>query len=67
MTFKVFPHAFGQLPGPFLISASDLREMRITSAGIRYLLDNDKMRALKKVVLEGVPGAILELVKLALL
>ena len=40
-------------------------DMEINPQGIRYLLDNDKMRQLKNTVLAGAPGAIFDLVKLA--
>lgn len=45
---------------------NDYSDMSITPQGIRYLLNNDKMQQLKKAVLEGTPGAIFDLVKLAL-
>ena len=44
---------------------SDYSDMEITPQGIRYLLDNDKMRQLKGTVLESAPSAIFDLVKLA--
>lgn len=46
--------------------ANDYADMTITPQGIRYLLNNDKMQQLKKIILEGAPGAIFDLVKLAL-
>lgn len=46
--------------------ANDYSDMEITPQGIRYLLNNDKMQQLKKTVLEGAPGALFDLVKLAL-
>ena len=45
--------------------ANDYADMSITPQGIRYLMDNDKMRQLKNTVLAGAPGAIFDLVKLA--
>lgn len=56
-----FVHAWGNE----YVLASDLGEMCITAAGIRYLLENDKMRQIQKAVLDGVPGALAELVKMA--
>lgn len=44
---------------------NDYSDMEITPQGIRYLLENDKMRQLKNSVLEGTPSAIFDLVKLA--
>lgn len=44
---------------------NDYSDMEITPQGIRYLLDNDKMRQMKNNILEGAPGAIFDLVKLA--
>lgn len=44
---------------------NDYSDMQITPQGIRYLLDNDKMRQMKNNILEGAPGAIFDLVKLA--
>ena len=44
---------------------SDYSDMEITPQGIRYLLDNDKMRQLKGTVLKSAPSAIFDLVKLA--
>lgn len=44
---------------------NDYSDMEITPQGIRYLLDNDKMRQMKNDILEGAPGAIFDLVKLA--
>ena len=46
--------------------ANDYADMSITPQGIRYLLNNDKMQQLKKAILDGAPGAIFDLVKLAL-
>lgn len=47
------------------IISNDIENIRITGAGIRYVLNNDKMRQIKKLILEGTPGAIMELVKIA--
>lgn len=44
--------------------ANEYSDMRITVHGTRYLLENDKMEKVKKFVLEGTPGAIMEIVKL---
>lgn len=44
---------------------NDYSDMEITPQGIRYLLDNDKMRQMKNDILKGAPGAIFDLVKLA--
>lgn len=44
---------------------NDYSDMEITPQGIRYLMDNDKMRQLKNTILEGSPSAIFDLVKLA--
>mgnify|MGYP004512711891 CR=1 FL=1 len=44
---------------------NDYSDMEITPQGIRYLLDNDKMRQLKNNILEGAPSAIFDLVKIA--
>lgn len=44
---------------------NDYADMEITPQGVRYLLENDRMRQIKKAVLEGTPGAFLELVKMA--
>ena len=44
---------------------NDYTDMEITPQGIRYLLDNDKMRQLRTAVLDGTPSAIFDLVKLA--
>ena len=52
--------------GNTYILVSDLEDMHITSAGIHYVLDNDKMRKIKDKVLESAPGAVYELVKLVL-
>lgn len=46
--------------------ASNYADMSITPQGIRYLLDNSTMQQLKRSVLESAPGAIFDLVKLAL-
>lgn len=47
------------------IISNDIENIRITGAGIRYVLNNDKMKQIKKLILEGTPGAIMELVKIA--
>lgn len=52
--------------GNTYILVSDLADMHITSEGIHYVLDNDKMRKIKDKVLENTAGAIFELVKLVL-
>ena len=46
------------------VLANRLADMRITAAGIRWLQENDSMRRIRKSLLGGAPGAILELVKL---
>ena len=48
------------------ILISDYEDMSITAQGIRYLLNNDKMRQLKENILKDAPGLILDLVKLVL-
>ncbi len=45
------------------IIANDLSEMRITSAGIRYLKDNSKMQEVKNY-LEEIPGLVADLIRL---
>ena len=52
--------------GNTYILISNLADMHITSEGIHYVLDNDKMRKVKDKVLESAPSAIFELVKLVL-
>lgn len=52
--------------GNTYILVSDLADMHITSEGIHYVLDNDKMRKIKDKVLESAPGTVFELVKLVL-
>lgn len=47
------------------VISSDLSDLRITSQGVRYVLNNDKMKQIKTAILEGMPGAIMELVKIA--
>lgn len=47
------------------IMANDLSKLVITSNGVRYLLDNDKMNKIKDIVLSGTPGLIFDLVKIA--
>lgn len=42
---------------------NDYEDMKITPKGIQYLHENSMMEKVKKAVLEGVPGAIMELVK----
>lgn len=58
--------SFVRVWGNEYVLTSGLREMSITPFGIRHLLDNDKMRTVKKMVLEGAPSAFLELVKLVM-
>lgn len=58
----VFTKAWGNT----YIIVSDLSDIRITSEGVRYVINNDKMKIIKQKILEGTPGAIMELVKLAL-
>jgi hypothetical protein len=57
---------FTQAWGREYLLVDGLEQLRITSAGIRYLLDNGKMQKIGKMVTEGAPGALLELVRLAL-
>lgn len=52
--------------GNTYILLSELSEMRITGEGVRYVLNNDKMKLIKQKILESTPGMIMELVKLAL-
>lgn len=47
------------------VMAGSLRDVRITSEGVRYVLNNDKMKKIMNSILEEAPGAIMELVKLA--
>ena len=47
------------------VLANRLADMRITAAGIRWLQENDSMRRIRKSLLGGAPGAILELVRRA--
>lgn len=47
------------------VISSNLSDLRITSQGVRYVLNNDKMKQIKTAILEGMPGAIMELVKIA--
>lgn len=47
------------------VISNDLNNVRITSQGVRYVLNNDKMKQIKTAILEGAPGAIMELVKIA--
>ena len=51
--------------GTTYILISDFECMRITSTGIRYVLNNDKMKGIKEKILKSTPGMILELVKMA--
>lgn len=57
---------FTQAWGREYLLVDGLEQLRITPAGIRYLLDNGKMQKIGKMVTEGAPGALLELVRLAL-
>lgn len=56
-----FVNAWG---GEYVL-ANDYSDMEITPNGIRYLLENSVMQQIKQTVLDGAPGAILELVKKA--
>lgn len=47
------------------VMAGSLKDVRITSEGVRYVLNNDKMKIIKDTILKEAPGAIMELVKLA--
>lgn len=47
------------------VMAGSLKDVRITSEGVRYVLNNDKMKKIMNSILEEAPGAIMELVKLA--
>ena len=55
----VFAKAWGRNS----IIANDLSDMRITSAGIRYLNDNSKMTEIKEY-LKSTPGLIADLIRL---
>lgn len=57
--------AFKRAWGNEYILINDLENLRITSLGIRYLLDNEKMNKIKNAIIEGAPGIIFELVKMA--
>ena len=57
--------AFKKAWGNEYILINDLDNLRITSLGIRYLLDNEKMNRIKNAIIEGTPGIIFELVKMA--
>ncbi|MDO5776302.1 MAG: YjcQ family protein, partial [Eubacteriales bacterium] len=65
--------AEGQIEGLTFIKAwgneyvmvGSLKDVRITSEGVRYVLNNDKMKKIMNSILEEAPGAIMELVKLA--
>lgn len=52
--------------GHTYILLSELSEMGITGEGIQYVLNNDKMKLVRKKILESTPGMIAELIKLAL-
>ena len=54
---------FAKAWGNNKIIANDLSEMRITSAGIRYLNDNSKMKEIKEY-LKSIPGLIADLIGL---
>lgn len=56
---------FVKVWGNDYVLTNDYSDMEITPQGIRYLLENDKMCQLRNAVLEGAPGAIFDLVKLA--
>lgn len=58
-----FTRAWGQ---EFLL-VGGLEQLQITAQGIRYLLDNGTMKKIKEKVLKNAAGAMMELVKLALL
>ena len=58
--------AFVKVWGNDYVLANNYADMCITPQGIRYLLDNDTMQQVKKAILEGAPGIVLDLVKLAL-
>lgn len=47
------------------VIANEIGDIRITSEGVRYVLNNDKMKQIRQSILEGTPGAIMELVKIA--
>ncbi len=57
--------AFKKAWGNEYILINDLSNARITSNGIRYLLNNDKMNKIKDSIIESAPGIIFELVKMA--
>ena len=56
---------FARAWGSEYVVANELEVVKITSEGIRYVLNNDKMKQIKQSILEGTPGAIMELVKIA--
>ena len=47
------------------VIANEIGDIRITSEGVRYVLNNDKMKQIRQSILEGTQGAIMELVKIA--
>ena len=47
------------------VVANEIEDIKITSEGIRYVLNNDKMKQIRQTILDGTPGAIMELVKFA--
>ena len=49
------------------ILADGLDSLSITAEGIHYLKDNGRMQMIRETVLKEAPGAIMELVKLALM
>ncbi len=49
------------------ILADGLDSLSITAEGIHYLKDNGRMQVIREAVLKEAPGAIMELVKLALM
>lgn len=59
--------AFTRAWGREYILTDGLGSLSITPEGIHYLKDNSRMQSIKDRVLEGVPGAVMELVKLALM
>ena len=58
-----FVHSWGRE----YILADGLDSLSITAEGIHYLKDNGRMQKIRKKVLEEAPGAMMELVKLALM
>ncbi|MCH3961140.1 MAG: YjcQ family protein [Solobacterium sp.] len=53
---------FTKVWGNNKIISNDLSEMRITSAGIRYLNDNSKMKEIKEY-LKAIPGLVADLIR----